>query len=107
MTKPARPLYEVTPNGLVLSLTVRPKSSRNHILGVFDQQLKIALQAPPIEGQANEACQIFLAKVFAVRRSDIKYLQGETSRTKRVAIQGNPQQLESILQHILKECADV
>lgn len=105
MLKPA--LYEVTSKGLVLSLTVRPKSSRNQIIGIFDHHLKIALQAPPVDGQANEACRIFLAKVFVVRKSDIEYLQGETSRTKRVAIYGDPQQLEYRLQNILKEFAYV
>jgi len=38
---------------LPLTVRLQPKSSRNEILGVQDNQLKVQLTAPPIDGKAT------------------------------------------------------
>jgi uncharacterized protein (TIGR00251 family) len=56
-------------NGVVFKVRVQPRSSKNQIAGLFDDSLKVRLTAPPVEGEANEACCAFLAKVLAVPSS--------------------------------------
>ena len=50
--------------------------------------LKVRLNAPPVDGAANEALVKFLAEIFAVARRDVRILAGESSRSKIVEIDG-------------------
>jgi uncharacterized protein (TIGR00251 family) len=70
------------------SVRVQPRASRNEVVGVYGDMLKIKLSAPPVDGAANSALVEFLANVFAVGRRDVRILAGETSRSKVVEIEG-------------------
>jgi uncharacterized protein (TIGR00251 family) len=74
--------------GVVFKVRVQPRSSKNQIAGLFDDALKIRLTAPPVEGEANEACCAFLAKVLEVPRSQVKIAAGQSSRNKMVSVEG-------------------
>jgi uncharacterized protein YggU (UPF0235/DUF167 family) len=50
--------------------------------------LNIALQAPPVEGKANEALVAFLAKLLSVPRSRIAIVHGEHDRFKLIVVGG-------------------
>ncbi|MDH3455044.1 MAG: DUF167 domain-containing protein, partial [Desulfuromonadales bacterium] len=50
--------------------------------------LKVALTAPPVDGAANKACCLFFAKFCGLPRSCVKLVSGETSRHKRVLLEG-------------------
>ena len=50
--------------------------------------LRIRLNAPPVEGKANEALVRFLAKALRVPRSRVTLVTGERGRTKIVRIEG-------------------
>lgn len=45
----------VTPcdDGLVLRLYIQPKASRDSIVGLHGDEVKVAITAPPVDGQAN------------------------------------------------------
>ena len=75
-------------SGLVLSVRVSPRSSRNEIVGEIDDTLRIRLQAPPVDGKANKALLRFLADMLDVASSRLSLLSGETARSKRVLIAG-------------------
>jgi len=45
--------------------------------------LKVALNAPPVDGKANAACIRFLAEVLRVPRSSVTIAAGETNRKER------------------------
>lgn len=76
-------------NGSVwLPVRVQPRSSRDAIVGVHDGALKIALTAPPVEGEANEALLRFLAKRLGIPRRQVALVQGEQARNKIVACAG-------------------
>ena len=45
-------------------------------------QLKVAVQAPPVEGRANEALIGFLAKTFEIPKRSVELVSGELSRSK-------------------------
>jgi hypothetical protein len=76
--------------GLVLSVWVQPKASRNAIQGVHGEALKIALTAPPVDGAANKACIAFLAKKLGLAKSAVAIVSGQTSRNKRILIRLEP-----------------
>ncbi len=78
--------------GVSLAVRAQPGAKRTAIVGIYGEgrtaQLKIAVQAPPLEGRANEALVAFLAQVFGVPRGAIKLLSGELSRNKVFLLKG-------------------
>lgn len=73
-----------------VTFTVRvvPRSSRSEIVGEHDGVLKVKLSSPPVDGAANEELIKLLAKKLGVARSAVTIVGGETSRTKRLRIDG-------------------
>lgn len=71
---------------LVLELSVQPGARRNGWNGRLGNRFKIQLTAPAVDGKANKALIGFLAKHFAVRKSEVILLQGKLTRHKRVRI---------------------
>ena len=79
-------------DGLVLRLYIQPKASRDSIVGVHGDELKVAITAPPVDGQANAHLVKFLAKEFCVAKSQVLIEKGELGRHKQVKIIA-PQQI--------------
>ena len=79
-------------DGARLAVRVAPRASRTALVGVMgegaDAAVKVALQAPPVEGRANEALVEFMAEVLGVRRSDVAIVSGERGRNKTVVVRG-------------------
>ena len=48
----------------------------------------IRLNAPPVDGAANEALIAFLSDILDVPRRSIAIVSGQTSRDKRVRVEG-------------------
>ena len=95
--------YQVRKEGISLSLRIQPRSSRNKIAGLLGEELKIALTAPPVDGEANEACHKFLSKFFGKPLKYIHLESGHTGRSKRVFIEGL---VEAELLELVKEFID-
>jgi uncharacterized protein (TIGR00251 family) len=76
------------PGGVELLVLVQPRASRTQAVGILDGRLKIALAAPPVDGEANDALVSYLADELDVRRGQIELLDGATSRRKRVVVRG-------------------
>jgi len=72
--------------GVTLAVRAQPGAKRTAIAGVYGEgaaaQLKIAVQAPPIEGRANSALIEFLADQFGVAKSRVELVSGELSQSK-------------------------
>ena len=86
---------------LILNCHLQPKARADEIVGLHGEALKIRITAPPVDGKANQHLIQFLAKLCQVRQQDVELISGETSRTKRIAIQ-NVTQLPEILKPYLK-----
>ncbi|MFB2648897.1 DUF167 family protein YggU [Shewanella mangrovisoli] len=71
---------------LLLNLYIQPKASRDQIVGLHGDELKVAITAPPIDGKANAHLSKYLAKTFKVPKSDVHILKGELGRHKQVRI---------------------
>jgi uncharacterized protein (TIGR00251 family) len=67
---------------------VVPRASKSAILGVHDGRIKVSLDAPPVDGEANAALIAFFAKALKRPKRDVTLVRGETSRQKTLAIQG-------------------
>jgi uncharacterized protein (TIGR00251 family) len=76
------------PEEVLLRVRVQPKASRNALVVEDDGRIRVALTAPPVEGEANEALKAFLAKTLGVPRRAVSLVQGEKSRDKTVRIRG-------------------
>ncbi len=77
--------------GVVISLVVQPKSSREGPTGFADTpnaELRWAVHAPPTGGKANKALIESVALFFDVRKSDVRIVRGESSRHKTIEILG-------------------
>ena len=86
MSQKMPPFVKETKHGIILELHVQPKSSRNRLVGLYGQRLKIAIQAPPTNGKANKAIQQFLARLLHVPKSCITLKSGASSREKSFLI---------------------
>jgi uncharacterized protein (TIGR00251 family) len=67
---------------------VQPRTSRSEIVGLHGAALKVRLQAPPVEGAANEALVSLLAERLNVPRRAVRVVAGATSRSKMVEVDG-------------------
>ncbi|GAB4469890.1 MAG: hypothetical protein OHK0044_12160 [Burkholderiaceae bacterium] len=72
----------------VIALHVQPGARRSAVVGVHGGRLKLALQAPPVEGRANEALVAYLAATLRIPRRQVLLVAGEHSRDKRVEVRG-------------------
>jgi uncharacterized protein (TIGR00251 family) len=74
--------------GCTFRVRVIPRGRREEIVGLHGDALKVRLTAPPVEGKANYALQVFLAGRLGVPLSAVEILGGHTSRQKRVRVAG-------------------
>lgn len=81
------PCLRQTDAGVEVFLFVQPRASRNKIVGLVNDELKVALTAPPVDGAANKACCAFLAKTCKLPKSSVMVVSGETSRHKRLLLE--------------------
>jgi uncharacterized protein (TIGR00251 family) len=81
-----------TKDGVTLAVRAQPGAKKTAIAGVYGEgdatQLKIAVQAPPVEGRANEALIRFLAATFDLPRSSVEIVSGELGRGKVFLLRG-------------------
>ena len=86
------------------TLTIRvipnAKCAKLHMEG---DMLKCRVVAPPVDGAANKALRIFLARtVFGISRSAVTISRGKQSRTKTVSIELTPSEVLNKLSAFLK-----
>ena len=74
--------------GILLSIHATPRASRSEVQGLHGDALKIRLQAPPVDGKANDALIGFLAQTLRVPVREVELVSGQTGRQKRVAVRG-------------------
>ena len=82
---------------VIFAVRVQPRASKDEIVGEMADAIKIRLQAPAVEGRANEALIEFLAELLKTPKAAVRILNGERSRIKRVEIRGvTKQQVERL-----------
>jgi uncharacterized protein (TIGR00251 family) len=81
-------MFKESQGAVTFAVKVIPRASKNQVAGVEGDAIKIRLNAPPVEGKANEALIEFLADELGVRRAQIEIVMGQTSRHKVVRVSG-------------------
>jgi uncharacterized protein (TIGR00251 family) len=82
------PYLQPSREGVILRVHAQPNAKRSQVAGLHGDELKIRLQAPPVEGKANAALVRFLSDLIGVPKSAVEIVRGESSRNKQVLVRG-------------------
>lgn len=85
------PVFVQSINSTTWSVTlwIQPGAKKTEPMGIFDNKLKLRLNAPPVEGKANTALIKYLSKTLAIRQSKISLQAGALSRHKTIHIESD------------------
>jgi uncharacterized protein (TIGR00251 family) len=89
----------------LLEIRVRPNSSRNKVGGSVGEppRLVVAVQAPAVDGKANQAVIKELASAFGLRARDFSIVYGELGRDKRLLVEGEEKTLQVKFEELMGE----
>jgi len=65
---------------------VQPGARKSGVVGLYQQCIKIRLNAPAVDNKANKALTAYVAKLLNVKKSQVQLEAGQTSRKKRLAV---------------------
>ena len=88
MSSPTVPFCTETPEGVVLNVKAQPRSSKAGIDGLLGDAVKVRIRCAPVDGKANKELVETLADAFDLPKSRVVFKSGETSKTKRILLQG-------------------
>jgi len=71
-----------------IHVKVVPGSSRNRVVGMLGDALKVQVTAAPEKGKANEAVRAVLAQFFAVKIGQVELISGQTQPRKTFLVNG-------------------
>lgn len=71
-----------------LDVLVQPRASRAKVGPVHGDRLKLAVTAPPVDGEANAAVIELVAEALGVARSAVTVTAGASSRRKTIRVRG-------------------
>jgi uncharacterized protein (TIGR00251 family) len=84
--------------GITFDALVTPRASRARLGPLAGDRIKIAVTAPPVDGEANAAVIDCVARALGVPRRAVSIASGETSRRKSVRVEvATAAQLEAAL----------
>ena len=75
-------------DGVMLSIKLQPRASRNEIGDALGPELRVSVTAPPVDAAANEALVRLLAETLGCPRNRVELIRGQTSRHKTVKVYG-------------------
>jgi len=75
-------------SGVEIRVKAVPGASRNRIVGVLGDALKIQVSAPPEKGKANRAIARMLAETLGVPEKNVQIVSGDTNPQKRFRLIG-------------------
>lgn len=85
---------------VLLQLYVQPGGKRSEVLGLYEgpggQCLKIRVQAPPVDGKANEEVLRFVTQTLQLPKRSAVLSKGSQSRMKTIEI-------ESVAEDVVRE----
>jgi hypothetical protein len=84
MAEPVR----ATADGVAIDVLVSPRASRARFGPRHGDRIKLAVTAPPVDGEANAAVIELVARALGVARAAVALVAGASSRRKTVAVRG-------------------
>ncbi|MCL2103636.1 MAG: DUF167 domain-containing protein [Kiritimatiellaeota bacterium] len=80
------------PDGCVVTIKAIPRAKRTEIAGVDTDWIRVRIQAPPVDGKANDELTRFFARHFGLPKRSVEFLSGDTARLKRIKLYGVTEQ---------------
>jgi uncharacterized protein len=74
--------------GVTFHILVQPRASRARLGPLHGDRLKVAVTAPPVDGEANAAVIELVARALGVTRSSVEVTAGASSRRKTLRVAG-------------------
>ena len=99
--------YTAVSTGVRLAVRLTPRAAHNRVAGLAADAegrpvLQIRLTAPPVEGAANAALIVFLAKTLGLRQLDVTIRSGQKGRLKIVELTGDAAALQARLAELIE-----
>ncbi|WP_303851784.1 DUF167 domain-containing protein [Seleniivibrio woodruffii] len=79
-----------------LSVYVQPGAKKTEHSGMHDGRPKIRLNAPPVDGAANDELVKFVAKRLKLPKSSVKLVSGHASRLKTLEIDADEEDIMEV-----------
>ena len=79
-------MSQPTESTTTVKVRVQPKASRNQIVSLVGDTLRVRVTAPPEDGKANQAVIALLAASLNVAKSSVRILRGHSSRDKLISV---------------------
>ncbi len=81
-------IVEEVKGSITISVRVQPRSSKNEIIGIQSDKLKVRLTSPPVENASNQLCIKLFSKWLGINKSKIQIISGLKNRNKKIKIDG-------------------
>ena len=98
----AAPRLTAGPHGTSFDLRVQPNAPRCALRVEADGSLHLRIDAPPVDGAANEQLIRYFADLFDVARGDVRVLRGERGRRKTIAVDAPIERVAAAVQRALR-----
>jgi hypothetical protein len=72
-----------------IKLYIRPGAAETRVEGIYQDRIKIRINAPPEKGRANKELIKFIAGILSIPKSRISITSGKTSNYKEIQINSN------------------
>ncbi len=83
---------------MLVEILVQPRAAKERLGPVHQDRIKLAVHAPPVDGEANAAIVRYLSRALGVPKSAVRIERGESSRRKTVRIEGvTPAAIEDLI----------
>jgi len=79
---------ESCPGGVRFRVHVKPRARRAEVLGVQAGVLRVAVAAPPVDGEANDELLRTLGRALSVPRTALEIVSGASGRSKLILARG-------------------
>lgn len=87
----------------LLDVVVTPNAPRTRADGLHDGALRVRLNAPPVDGKANDALQAWLADELGLQRRAVVLLRGQAARRKQWQLDASAAAVATWLAQQLKD----
>jgi hypothetical protein len=76
---------------MLIRVKATPNASKNEVIGweeipLVGKVLRVRITAPPVDGKANKAIALFIAKTLSLPKSSVQLTKGQQSRIKTFQI---------------------
>lgn len=98
--------WRQTDSGIEISVRVTPRASTDALVRGTSEYFAARLAAPPVDGAANRALTMLVARTFGTGKRAVTLIAGETARMKRLRIEGKPGALAELARTLYGEGHD-